>query len=333
VRRRESIAIAIAATAVGRARAQQPMKVYRIAMVHPSAPTIDLNEGSKGSLTIPAIFKELRRLGYVEGQNLSIDRYSGGGHRDEYPELARKIVRTSPDLIEATDSTLVLALKNRTTTIPIVGIFGDPLRYGIVSSLARPGGNVTGVAVDVGSEQWGKRLALLKAGVPQISRVGIVASLNSSVLGPSIRDAARQLGVALVERLLEIQTDEAEYRRHFTALIESEKVDALIVGDQASNNTYRPLILNLTANAHLPAMYAFREFVAAGGLMSYGVNLEDVGRRIAKLIDLVLKGANPGEIPIFQPTKFEFTVNLKTAKTLGIAIPDAVLAQADEVIE
>ena len=174
MRRRDFIAGLMFAAATGRAQAQQTGKVYRIAFAHPTVPVADQNQASKGSVVIPAIFEELIRLGYVEGRNLLIERYSGEGRAAHYPDLARQIVSRNPDLIITFNNFFVLDLKAATSTIPIVAIFADPVEFGIVPSLARPGGNITGVSIDVGLDQWAKRIQLLKEAVPQISRLGIL---------------------------------------------------------------------------------------------------------------------------------------------------------------
>ena len=178
MRRRDFIAGLMFAAATGRAQAQQTGKVYRIAIGHPIVPVADLNQASKGSFVIPAIFEELTRLGYVEGRNLLIERYSGEGRAAHYPDLARQIVSRNPDLIIAISSFFVLDVKAATSTIPIVGTFADPVGIGIVPSLARPGGNITGVSVDVGLDQWAKRVQLLKEAVPQITRLGVLQTRN-----------------------------------------------------------------------------------------------------------------------------------------------------------
>jgi putative ABC transport system substrate-binding protein len=177
MRRREFIAGLMFAAATGRAQAQQTGKVHRIAFFHPSAPITDLNQASRGSFVTPAIFEELTRLGYVEGRNLLIERHSGEGRAAHYPDLARQIVSRNPDLIIAIASELVQDVKAATSTIPIVGVFGDPVLWGIASNLARPGGNITGVSVDVGLDQRLKLFQLLKEALPQITRVGLSAGI------------------------------------------------------------------------------------------------------------------------------------------------------------
>jgi putative ABC transport system substrate-binding protein len=281
----------------------------------------------------PAIIEELIRLGYVEGRNLVIERYSGEGHAAHYPDLARQIVSRNPDLI-ITIYPFVLDVKAATSTIPIVGVFADPIELGIVPSLARPGGNITGASIDVGVDQWFKRVQLLKEAEPQISRLGFLlhAGYLRERFGAGMREIELKNSVSVVGPLLERPTDEQEYHRIFSALTQ-EGADGLVVSDEAENVTYRRLIVELAEKGRLPTIYPYRQFVEAGGLMSYGVDISDVGYRIARLVDQILKGAKPGEIPIFQPTQFELSINLKAAKTLGIEFTPLLVARADKVIE
>jgi putative ABC transport system substrate-binding protein len=331
MRRRDFIAGLMIAAVTGRAHAQQTGKVYRVAFAHPTAPVADINQASKGSLVIPAIFEELIRLGYFEGRNLLIERYSGEGAA-HYPDLARQIVSRNPDLIIAISNFLVLDLKAATSTIPIVGAFGQPIEFGIVSSLARPGGNITGISVDVGQDQWQKRVQLLKEAVPQISRLGFLETRNGRERSALTRESARKNSVSFVGPPLEYPTDEQEYHRVFSALAQ-EGADGLFVTEEPENVTYRRLIIQLAEKGRLPTIYPYRQFVEAGGLMSYGIDVSEVGHRVADIVDQILKGAKPGEIPIFQPTHFELSINLKTAKTLGIELPPLLVARADNVIE
>jgi putative ABC transport system substrate-binding protein len=334
MRRRDFIAGLMIAAVTGRAQAQQTGKVYRIAFAHPTAPVADQNQASKGSLTIPAVFEELSRLGYVEGRNLLIERYSGEGRAAHYPDLALQIVSRNPDLIIAFNNFFVLDLKAATSTIPIVGTMGFPVEAGIVASLARPGGNITGVSVDVGQDQWAKRIQLLKEAVPQITRLGVIETRNGRerFSGEMMRKSALENSVSIVGPPLERPTDEQEYRRVFTALAQ-DGADGIYVTEESENVTYRGLIADLAIKGRLPTIFSFRQFVEAGGLMSYGIDGSDLGHRIAGLVDKILKGAKPGELPIFQPTKFELSINLKTAKTLGIELPPLLVARADNVIE
>jgi putative tryptophan/tyrosine transport system substrate-binding protein len=326
MRRRDFIAGLMIAAATGRAQAQQTGKVYRIAFAHPTAPVTDLTQTSRGSLVTPIILEELTRLGYVEGRNLLIERYSGEGRAAHYPDLARQIVSRKPDLIIAIASVFVLEVKTATSTIPIVGILADPIGWGIVPNLARPGGNITGVSVDVGGDQWAKRVQLLKETVPQISRLGFLTTRNAwEQWSPVIRDAALRNSLSLVGPPLQYPTNEQDYQRVFAALAQ-EGAEGLVVSDEAENVTYRRLIVGLAAKGRLPTIYPYRQFVEAGGLMSYGVDLSDVLHRAADTVDKILKGAKPGEIPIFQPTKFELSINLKTAKTLWIELPPLLVS-------
>jgi ABC-type uncharacterized transport system substrate-binding protein len=333
MRRRDFIAGLMFTAVTGRARAQQTGKVYRVAFANPVVPVADINQASKGSLAIPAIFEELTRLGYVEGRNLLIERYSGEGRAAHYPDLARQIVSRNPDLIIAFNSQFVLDVKAATSTIPIVGIFADPVGTGIVPSLARPGGNITGVSTDVGLDQWLKRVQLLKEAVPQITRLGVLQTRNVRERWSALsREIALKNLVSIVGPPLERPTDEQEYHRVFAALAQ-EGADGLLVNDESENASYRRLIVELAEKGRLPTIYPFRQYVEAGGLMAYGIDASDVGHRVADLADKILKGAKPGEIPIFQPTHFELSINLKTAKTLGIELPPLLVARADNVIE
>jgi putative ABC transport system substrate-binding protein len=281
----------------------------------------------------PAILEELTRLGYVEGRNLLIERYSGEGRAAHYPDLARQIIGQNPDLIIAISSNLTLDFKAATSTVPIVGIFQVPVESGIVRSLARPGGNITGVSIDVGFwDQWAKRVQLLEA-VPQITRLGLLGTRNAwERSSAAINEGELKNSVSVVGPPLERPVDEKEYQRVFAALAQADS-DSLYVADEPENVTYRRLIVDMAAKGRLPTIYPWRQCVEAGGLMSYGIDLSDLGHRIADLVDQILKGAKPGEIPIFQPTQFELSINLKTAKTLGIELPPLLVARADKLIE
>ena len=211
-------------------------------------------------------------------------------------------------------------------------LFADPITFGIVPSLARPGGNITGVSADVGEDQWAKRVQLLKEAVPQITRLGVLQTRNvRERWGALSREIALKNSVSIVGPPLERPTDEQEYHRVFAALAQ-EGADGILVNDESENVSYRRLIVELAEKGRLPTIYPFRQFVEAGGLMAYGIT-SDVGHRVADLADKILKGAKPADIPIFQPTHFELSINLKTAKTLGIELPPLLVARADNVIE
>jgi len=333
VTRREFIAGLLIPTMMRLAQAQQPAKVRRIAIVHPSRPTAMLSEAG-GIPNFGAFFKQLRLLGYVEGQNLSVGRHSGEGRTERYAALARDVVRSRPELIFVISARMVQHFKAATTTIPIVAYTTDPVALGLAPSLARPGGNITGVVPDVGVEFWDKQLQFLREAVPTTSRVAYLTprALWDNTTGATIRKAAQQIGIELLGALLESPIQEAEYRRAFTAIAQ-ERADALIVNDTPENYAYQRLIAEMAKNARLPAVYPNRSFVEVGGLMAYGADSLDLFRRAADQIDRVLKGTKPGEIPFYQATKFELIINLKTAKLLGIEVPPSLLVRSDEVIE
>jgi putative ABC transport system substrate-binding protein len=333
MRRREFIAGLLVAATTVRTQAQQSEKVYHIAIVHPSAAVADLSE--TGTPRFVAFFKELRRLGYVEGQNIVVERYSGAGRTEHYSELASEVVGQKPDLILTIRSRMVQHFKAATATIPVIGLMADPVPMGIVDSLARPGGNITGICTDSGPEVIGKHLELLREAVPRMSKGGFLASRRVWE-GPfgiaALQPAAERIGISIIGPPLEGALREAEYRRVFDVLRQS-RPDAVIVGDQAENLTNARLIAELAAMSRLPTIYTYREQVDAGGLMAYAPDLLDIYRRAAGYVDQILKGAKPGEVPIYLADRFELVVNVKAAKAIGLTIPPSLLMRADEVIE
>jgi putative ABC transport system substrate-binding protein len=313
------------------ARAQQPAKMKRIAIVAPATKIGDM--GVNGNRYYRMFFEELSRLGYVEGQNLVVERYSGEGRTEHYADLAREVVNTHPDLIFSQSLRLALNFKAATTTIPIVTVTADPIAGGLVSSLARPGGNITGVSVDAGIEVMGKRLALLLEATSKLSNARfLVSQLNwERVLGAAVREASGRLGISLKGETMS-SFNEQEYQRAFNSM-EHERVDGILVSDEGEHFTYRRLLVELAAKTRIPAIYAFREHVELGGLMAFSFDLEELGRHGARQVAEILKGANPGELPIYQQTKFELIINLKTAKALGLEMPATLVGRADRVIE
>jgi putative ABC transport system substrate-binding protein len=331
--------IALIAGAVARPRAaltQQPTKVYRIAVVDPSTPVSQMTETS--NLPVWRAFsQELRLLGYAEGQNLVVERYSGEGREQNYARLAHDVVDLKPDLIYAVSSRMVRHFKAATTTIPIVGLFADPVRFGLVAEIAKPGGNITGIDVNVGIEMDSKRLELLREAIPSLTKVGLLTTRDGWDIpsGIATRAAAQQLGISLVGPPLEDTIQETEYRRVFAAMKE-ERVDAIFVRGQPENNMYMRLISKLSEKSRLPAICPYRQYVEGGVLgclMSYGISTFHELRRVASYIDRILKGAYPGDLPVEQPNTFELVINLKTAKAFGLTIPQSLLLRADEVIE
>jgi putative tryptophan/tyrosine transport system substrate-binding protein len=336
MRRRNFLCVlygAVIATVPLFARAQQKAKVYRIAVVSPSEPVSELTETARRA-SYRAFFQRLRQLGYIEGQNLAVARYSAEGRADHFAELAREVVRGNPDLIVVTSARLTLDFKAATDAIPVVATVADPVAFGIVSSLSRPGGNITGATADAGVEIEGKRLELLREMVPAASRVAYLASRRvwEGPYTAAIRVAAQKINISLIGPPLADALQEAEYRRVFAAMTQ-EGADALVVSDQAEHLTNRSLIVELAATARLPAIYAYRDFTDIGGLMAYGADTRDMWRHTAGQVDQILKGTKPGDIPFYLPTKYELVINLKTAKALGIAVPPSLLIAAGEVIE
>jgi len=303
------------------ADAQQPGKVYRIGF---------LRSGSSPPTTSPAymgFLKGMRELGYVEGQNLVIE-YRGGKQRRL--EMAAELVRLKVDVIVVSPwPGGTRALQQATRTIPIVmgGVNVDPVEAGFVVSLARPGGNITGLTQRA-SKLHAKRLELLKEAFPRISRVAIIWRPDDQKQSMKEVEAA---GQALGVQIQSVVVDRAIERIFFE--IRGGNPDGLLVAPSASMNRYRVRFREFTAKRGLPTIYSQSRFVKAGGLMSYGVNPFDISRQAATYVDKILKGAKPAELPIEQPTKFDFVINLKTAKQLGVTIPPEVLYQATKVIK
>jgi putative ABC transport system substrate-binding protein len=276
----------------------------------------------------------LRDLGWVEGDNLVIETRAAGGQLDRLPALARELVALNPDVIVASTPQPSRAVKDATSVLPVVFVgVADPVRVGLVQSLARPGGNVTGIATLVPGGFIAKQLELLKAAVPGASRVATLGNPTNEVyrvtFPAEIPPAARALG-------LQIQALEVSEPGQIEAAIDAAvrgQADALhVLGDPIFHSPLHRLP-ELAARARLPAIYILADMVRAGGLMSYGPNFSDLYRRAAGYVARILHGAKPAELPVEQPTKFELVINLRTAKTLGLTIPPSVLARADEIIE
>lgn len=314
------------------AHAQQSATLPRLAIFHPAIPTRLLTE-TGGGTAWPAFFAELRRLGHLEGQNLIIERYSAEGHHERYADLVREIVSRSPDVIVTGTNPVVAAFEAETRTIPVVAFMRDPLEAGLVTSLARPGGNVTGVTLDAGIEIWGKRLQILKEAIPSAAKVAFLGMREGweGSSGQILRDIGGSWGISLVFMLPQKGTP-GEIERVFAAM-EQQRPDAVLVSGEGDLYAHRQLIAELAQKSRLPMMCPYRDFVDAGGLMAYTVDLPELLRRMAGEVDQILKGAKPADIPIYQPTKFELLVNLKTANMLAITLPPSLLASAAEIIE
>ena len=280
-----------------------------------------------------AAFREgLRQLGYVEGQNLSITYRWAAGEEKRFAVLARELVHLKPDVLLTAGTVAVLALKEATASIPIVtALVGDPVGSGVVSSLAKPGGNVTGFAV-LTEELEPKRLELLKQALPGLSRVAILLNPTnpySAIAWRKTQHAAETLGV----KLQRVEARNPNDLERALASIAAARPQGLLVSGDRVLFAYRAAILRCVAQNRLPGVFPWREMAHEGGLMSYGPDFADLFRRAATYVDKILKGAKPGDLPVEQPTKFELVINLKTAKALGLTIPQSLLQRADQVIE
>jgi putative ABC transport system substrate-binding protein len=309
------------------AEAQKPKKVPRIGYLTPAEP-------ARESIRAEAIRLALRDLGYIEGQNIAIEYRYAEGKWDRLPELAAELVRLNVEIIVTGGSVPVRAVTNATKTIPIVmwGAGTDPVEEGLVKSLARPGGNVTGLT-NLGPELGGKRLELLKEAVPKVARVAV---LYDPAIPASVTEwkeflpaAARALGLTV--RSWEVRATDG-FEKVFAAL-NKERPDGLYVLGGPLMGTNQKRTVGFALKSRLPSMYYLREAVDAGGLMYYGADQADSYKRVAYYVDRILKGAKPADLPVEQPTKFELVTNLKTAKQIGLTIPPNVLARADKVIK
>jgi putative ABC transport system substrate-binding protein len=329
MRRREFIALLGGATAASvlepiAAGAQSPPKIPRVGYI----------AGSNANSTehmVGAFRQRLRELGYVEGQTIALEVRWAEGRMERIPELVAELVDLKMDVLMAAVSPAALAAKKATRTIPIVMVAADPVGLGLVASLARPGGNVTGLSY-FNEAIIAKRLELLKELVPGLVRVAVLRNPIIAVHATFWQEtevAARKLGVAL--QPLDVRGPE-DFEAAF-AFAKRGNAQALIAFDDALTVAHRPRIVALAASSRLPAMYGLREFPDDGGLMSYGANFADLFRRAATYVDKVLKGAKPADLPVEQPTKFELVINRKAADALGLTVPATLLAQADEVIE
>jgi putative ABC transport system substrate-binding protein len=307
------------------AMAQQPGRVYRIGCIPggPLAPRAHQWE---------AFRQTLRELGWVEGQNIILEFRPPSREGDPFDELAAELVRLKVDVIVASGGQAAYAAKQATSTIPIVmSPAGDPVGLGLVTSLSRPGGNVTGLSIMV-PDLHGKRLEILKEIVPGVSRVAVLWTRVIEQQLPAVRTAARRLGVELLE--VQVTEEAAEVRDldHAFETASRDRADAMIVPAHTLFYGLRARITDLALHHRLPAIYMNRAFTHAGGLVSYGQNDTEYYRRAAVYVDKLLKGAKPEDLPVEQLMKFEFVINVKTAKALGLTIPPTLLFQADEVI-
>jgi putative ABC transport system substrate-binding protein len=306
------------------AEAQQPVRVPRIGFLWPSPP-------SERQYLLDAFRQGLRELGYIESQNIVVEVRSAEGKYDRLPALATELVHLKVDVIVTTASPATMAAQQATKTIPIVmAVVVDPVATGFIASLARPGGNITGVSI-MASDLVGKQLDLLKQVVP-IFQVVVLWNPANPGNAPQLREAevaARKLGV----RLKPLEARNPDDLDNAFAAMTKERPSGLIVLVDTMLVGHRARLADLAAKSRIPAIYGLRDHVEAGGLMAYSANLTEMYRRAATYVDRILKGSKPADLPVEQPTKFEFVINLKTAKALGLTFPQSILTRADEIIQ
>jgi putative ABC transport system substrate-binding protein len=302
------------------ALAQQPARIPRIGILAPPS-------ASFFSARVEAFRQRLRELGYVEGKNIVIEYRYAEGKLERLPDLAAELVRLKVDVIVTASNPAILAAKKASATIPIVfAAAADPVGSGLVSSLARPGGNITGLSL-MTPDLDGKRLELLKEAFPKVARVAFLGA-PGDMRGNGMEAAAKALGL----KLLSLEVRGLDDFDSAFARAKREGAQALITSPSPRINSQQRQVLDFAAKNRLPAMYPTSEFVEAGGLMSYAPNYTDLFRRAADFVDKILKGTKPADVPVEQPIKFEFIVNLKTAKQIGVTIPPNLLVRADKVI-
>lgn len=320
----------VASLAVVRSVAAQSPNTRTIALVDVTRPQSQMYEDSEGFYGL--LLAELRRRGHIEGQNLRVERYGKEQSLPDASILAAKVVRNNPDVM------FVLvpfsAVLKETSKIPIVTMSGDPVVAGYAQSLARPGGNITGVSVDAGPSIHSKRIALLREMLPSMSKLGCIAGRIQWERGASVtlRAAAETAGVSLVTGLVDLPGNSATYRNAIEQTLR-EGADAMMMLDNPDVLANRVSIAQALADVRIPAIHAFVEAVDAGGLMAYSFDFKEVRRRLADDIDAILRGISPAEIPYYQVSKFELSINLKAANALGLTVPPTLLARAEKVVE
>lgn len=313
------------------AQAQSSRKPRRIAFVHSGIPADQLTEAA-GPFWVKRFYETLRGLGEIEGGNLAVDRYSAEGRTERFAALAAEVVSRNPEVIVTNLNDLTKVFVAATSTIPIVAITQDPLAAGLISSLAHPGGNLTGVSIDAGFAIVAKRLQILKEAMPGVARVTYLQSNGwDNRTESSYREAAQQMGIALTGKFLS-EINDAELRRTFAEMTQ-QQLNAVLVDEGGSFLAHRALIAGLAEKYRIPVVYPYRDYVDLGGLMTYAPDLGELAQRMANDVHQILGGTKPGDIPYYQPTKFLLIINLKAAKALGLDLPATLIGRADEVIE
>ena len=329
MRRREClgwIGSALIAPALPRATSAQ-QRMHRLAFVHSGIPADKLTE-SAGPFWVRRVYQTLRELGDVEGQNMIVERFSAEGRSERFASLAADVVGRKPDVVILNFNDLAKMFMVATSTLPLVGIIGDPIAAGLLTNLAHPGGNLTGVSINAGLEIYGKRLQIIKEAMPKVTKVA--ALFSGALSGMSeYQEAAKKLGIELTSREL-AEVDEAQLRRTFAEIAE-QQFDAVIVDEGGSFLAKRGLMATLGDQHHLLVLYPYRDYVEEGGPIAYAPDLGELAQRIANDVHQIFNGSKPGDIPFYQPNKFQLIVNARSARELGL--PSTLLARADEVIE
>jgi putative ABC transport system substrate-binding protein len=331
MKRRDLLAGLLPVAVTPLAWAQQRGKMYRVAILHPSNPLLLMSEHG-GLSNYQALFQVLRRLGYEEGRNLTVERYSGGGQEETFPRLVKRIVATQPDLIFVSGTSDQVIAEAAAGRVPIVAFVIDPVAAGLATSLSRPSANVTGVVADLGVVGE-KRLELLREVRPGANHVAALTLHQYwDLFSGRGQRMAQEHGMRLTCLCVANPVQESAYRQAF-ANLGHDRPDFINVFSGAENFTYRELIVGLVNEMRVPAMYPARQFVELGGLMSYAWDSDELFRYAARQMAAILRGQPVSEIPFYMPIKWELAINLRTAKGIGLEIPPSILARADEVIE
>jgi putative tryptophan/tyrosine transport system substrate-binding protein len=332
MRRRAFLTFVGGALSAPLASAQPRTGIHRVAVILTTSPLAEMTGQDPAHPTIRAFVHELRAMGYVEGRNLILERRTAGGRPERYPGIVAELVGLKSDaIVTAGDSGWIASARHAWGEVPIVALGADdPVKYGLAASLARPGGNLTGLLSVTGPENNQKRLSLLKEAIPSVSRVAYLATLR-------FWQRPDTKGLLAAAAALRIEVLHAEHRpgdlESTFAAIEQARPDALFVPASAESFGQRQQIIAFARRARLPGMYPFAPMVDAGGLMSYSISVAGLGRDAAGYVDRILKGARPGDLPMERPSTFELVINLRTARELGLDIPPSLLLRADRVIE
>jgi putative tryptophan/tyrosine transport system substrate-binding protein len=334
MRRRElfKFLAATVATASAQSSVRAQPKQRRLAFVHSGIPADKLTEAA-GPFWVRRVYETLRGLGDVEGSNLIVERFSAEGRSERFASLAAEVVGRAPDVVIVNLNDLVKAFTQATSTIPLVAVMGDPIAAGFISNIARPGGNLTGVAINAGIEIYGKRLQIIQEAMPKVRKI---ATLFSGIwtVAPDAADyidAGRRLGIEVVAKEMG-EVNETQLHRVFAEMAD-QHFEAAVVDEGGSFLAQRAVLTKLAEEHRLPVIYPYRDYVELGGLIAYAPDLGELAQRIAGDVHQILGGTRAGDIPFYQPSKFQLIINAKAAKAIGLDLPPSLLLRADEVIE